>query len=264
MSNYATFLAIVLASSSSSILRAEDDALINKDLAFRKTIFDQPAPRKMQAMIDDGDVTTTFVGDMGDTLGKTHYFLDFDWTFDYKYSISQRDDRNILKLSVLKLKHKIKRRHVVRMPLAYYDPGVWRTQLMRHEFDHVAVSIDQRPILMLKHLCKQMSTIEHVLESPGKPSKELCLGLVNNALRRRQNAVIDLVRANYVLLDKVSMHGMIPVPNRGKFFVRLYTKQNLQEQRFPFADEVADLLETPEYRSVKVRNLATDPTVPVR
>ena len=70
---------------------------------------------------------------------------------------------------------------------------------------------------------------------------------------------LELARANYVLLDKVSDHGQIPIPQREQFFAQLFTRANLQRNRFPFLDQVSKLLESEAYRAVKPKNLTADP-----
>ena len=254
---------LLLGASSPVAHCAEAADLINEALAFRTVIKDQTAPAGIASLIKLGDVTTTFVDDLA-ARGVTHFLIDFDWTFDYRYKILERHGGRQLKLTAENIKPKITLRHVVRMPRSYYRSSVWESQLMRHEFDHVAASADPRPLLLLRHLLRSISVIDHALQATGKPSSELCSKLINAELNRREQAVSALIRANYELLDKVSKHGTLRVPNRNAFFARLYTKPNLEEMRFPFVKEVVHLLETDVYRLAKLPHLAADPTEPAR
>ena len=83
--------------------------------------------------------------------------------------------------------------------------------------------------------------------------------LVNKEVTRRKDAVIEVARANYVLLDKVSDHGQIPIPDRQRFFAQLFMTANLRQHRFPYLSQVSKLLASDAYRAVKPKHLKADP-----
>lgn len=262
----ARMLAITIAASSFGIVErahsADASALINRDLVFRTEILDQRAPDAVQRLITNKDAVITFVGDLAKEHGKTHFFMNVDWKFDYKYRTRTQANSVEVTLEASNIRVECKTRHIVRMPLAYHRVDVWQTQLLLHELDHVAVSGDDRVQMLLEALCSNLPPITTKLMSGTKPSDKFCVAAISQEINRRRNAVIELARANYVLLDKLTEHGQRPVPNRLRFFAGLYTERNLEQNRFPFAKEVATLLESEEYRAVKPPNLATDPTAP--
>jgi len=238
---------------------ADAEALINRRLAYRETILGQRAPQAVERLVKDEHTVVTFVADLPPDHAKTHFFIDVDWKFDYKYKALEEGDARELELTVSNVRLQIAERHVVRLPLAFHRADVWETQLLLHEFDHVAVSGDQRIRLLLAEVCGKLPTIAVQLVDDKKPDDAFLGKLVNKEINRRKDAVVNLARANYVLLDKVSEHGKVPVPQRERFFTQLFTRANLRQHRFPYLEQVSKLLESEAYRAVKPKHLKADP-----
>ena len=235
------------------------DSLINLELAFRDTILDTPAPQHYQALIRDGETTITFVGDLPGTVGKTDFFLDLDWSYDYRYTAEIIDGNTSVAVNAMNIQLKPRLRHVIRLPVAFHHAGVWATPLLAHEFDHVAVSLDPRPRALLVHLCRNLPTYRFTINGQTKPSDEPMREGINREIRRRQSAVLDLLRANYVALDKVSKHGRQAIEQRDEFFETLYTRQNLEAAGFPFLRQADSLLASQSYQRLGPRHLASPP-----
>jgi len=236
------------------------DSLINLELAFRDSILDKPAPTCYQSLIRDGETTITFVRDWPDSVGKTDFFLNLDWSYDYRYAT--RITAGVTDVSVTPLNVKLtpRLRHVIRMPVAWHHAEVWESRLLGHEFDHVAVSLDPRARALLLHLCSELPVYRFSMAGQEKPSDEQMREGINREIQRRQSAILELVRANYVALDKVSQSGRAAMQDRKVFFESLYTQLNLEAAKFPFRQEVAALLESEQYQRLRPCHVATDPT----
>jgi hypothetical protein len=235
------------------------DALVDGRLVYRETILGRRAPKGVERLVKDEQTVVTFVADLPEGKGKTNFFIDVDWKYNYNYKILQQGDARQLELTVIDLRLQFSERHVVQMPLAYHRADVWETQLLLHEFDHVALSGDQRIKLLLDEVCGNLPTITVKLAGDEKPDDAFLGERVNDEITRREKAVLNLVRANYLLLDKVSDHGRVPIPNREQFFAQLFTRANLQQHRFPYLEQVSKLLDSEAYRAVKLKHLKTDP-----
>lgn len=241
------------------------DSLINLELAFRDTILEIPAPSQYQSLIRDGETTITFIREWPSSIGKTDFYLDLEWSFDYRYTA--RTTAGITEVSVtpLNIKLKPRLRHVIRLPIAWHHTEVWDSRLLGHEFDHVTVSLDPRARAMLVHLCGELPAHRFSMAGQEKPSTAQLQAGINREIDRRQFAVLDLIRANYVALDKVSRNGATAMQDRKDFFESLYTQSNLEATEFPFQKEVASLLESEAYRQLRPRYVPADPTtLPVR
>lgn len=243
----------------------EFESRINLELAFRDAILDKPAPSRLLPLIREGEVTITFVRDLPATIGKTDFFLKMDWSYDYQYQTQVENGVTNVSVTPSNIKPIPHLRHVIRMPVDFYRPEVWESRLLGHEFDHVAVSLDPRPRALLRHLCCHIPVYRFSLEGDAKPTDEQIRAGINGEIKRRQSAILDLIRANYATLDQVSLHGQSVMRDRKKYFDSLYTKLNLDAVEFAYQDEVEALLESEAYKSLRPCHVTEDPaTRPAR
>lgn len=222
-------------------------------------------PKELRSLIDDGKVEVVYESDpefVKAARGWADFNVQLRYTFKYVPSKSQKDGRWHVKLEIAKLKPTIELTHLIRLPVTFKSPDVWSGPILRHEFDHIAISLDPRAMLLLKHLLNHLKTIERTLEPKESPTNGLLTKLIDDEILKRREAVIELMRQNNIELDKIGAHGAQAVPDRAAFFAKLYTKENLAERKFPFIDEILDLLETPEYQQAELRFLPRDPAEP--
>jgi hypothetical protein len=251
-------LAFLLPSDCTS--RADDlEAQINLELAFRDSILNRPAPQHYQALIRDGETTITFVQDLPANVGKTEFVLNLDWSYEFRYDVETADGVTQVSVTPMNIKLTPRLRHLIRMPVAFYHAEVWKTPLLGHEFDHVAVSLDPRARALLVHLCSNLPVYRFSQEGEDKPSNEQMREGIDRELQRRQEAILNLLRANYIALDKASTNGREAMPGRSDFFESLYTRENLEAAAFPFLEEVASILESDSYKRLHSRHVPADP-----
>lgn len=223
---------------------------------------DDSAPQELKQLIADGKVKVVYDSDP-DFVKARRGWADFhvllDHSFKYGLMKSRKNDRWQVKIHVTKVELKIELTHLIRLPVTFKSPDVWKGQILRHEFDHVAVSLDPRPMLLLRYLLKHLPVIERTLEPQEEPSNERIGQLINEEIERRRQAVIDLMKQNNMLLDMAGAHGIRRVPDRAAFFAKLYSKAHLADQKFPFVDQVLKLLDSKEYQNAELRFLPRDP-----
>ena len=221
------------------------------------------APKELRPLIQDGTITLVFNSDpefVKANIGKAHFYLRMTQKFGYGFSKSKKNEQWQVKVTPKNVEATVRVEHVVRLPVKYKAETVWKGRLLRHEFDHVAISLDPRPALLLEHLCRNLPPLDRTLAAGEEPSDAVYKRIINEEIDRRRDAVNELIQANYVLLDQVSKHGSIPIPKRAEFFGKLFTKENLAEQKFPYVADVLALLDSPAYQRAELRFLARDPT----
>ncbi len=229
----------------------------------REPVPDDDAPQELKRLISDGKVKVVYDSDsefVKAARGWADFQVRLDHTFKYGLVKSRKNERWHVRLTVTKLEPKIELTHLIRLPASFKSPAVWQGSILRHEFDHVAVSLDPRALLLLRHLLKHLPVIERTLEPQEEPSNERLKQIITEVIDRRYQAVLELMRQNNLLLEKVGTHGTQPIPHRAAFFAKLYTKENLAEQKFPFVDQALKLLETKEYQNAELRFVPRDPT----
>ena len=227
----------------------------------------QPIPRdgipeELQRLIDRGKVEVVYDSDpefVRASRGWADFHVQIKSSFKYDLTKTRKNGRWNVKLNITKLEPKIELTHLIRLPSTFKSPDVWSSRILRHEFDHIAISLDPRAMLLLRHLLEHLPVIERTLEPKETPSNDVLNRLVDEEVVKRRQAVVELMRQNNQQLDKIGAHGAQAVPNRAAFFAKLYTKENLAETKFPFIEQVLDLLETAEYQQAELPFLARDP-----
>ncbi len=228
----------------------------------REPIPSEDAPKELQRLIKDGKVEVVYDSDpefVRESRGWADFHVQIKSSFKYDLTKTRKNGRWTVTLDNITLKPTIELTHLIRLPSTFKSPDVWTSRTLRHEFDHVAVSLDPRAMLLLRHLLVHLPDIERTLEPKEMPTNDVLNRLVDEEVVKRRRAVVELMRQNNQQLDKIGAHGAELVPNRATFFSQLYTKENLAETKFPFIEQVLDLLETAEYQRAESPFLARDP-----
>lgn len=221
-------------------------------------------PPQMEALVTAGQVTIEYVTDpefVEQDRGNCAFQLEFARTFKYHFQTIRRSRKSLVKITMTSIDPTVTVSHAIRMPAPYARPKPWENRLLRHEFDHVAVGCDPRAKLLLKHLVRQLPPIEHPLQVGETADAVLCEKLINLELDRREDAVTEVIRQSNRLLDELSRHGEINIPERAEFFAELYTKEHLASLEFPFVAEALKVFETNAYIAAERFHLEQDPTI---
>jgi hypothetical protein len=182
--------------------------------------------------------------------GLTSFVLSYNrvkWSYDYRFE--ERSGERWLVVNVtIKPEFNVEVKHEMRLPRPSSENDRGFNSVRRHEFDHVAISADERPRLLLRHLFEHIGKIEKQIDPSTKVTAQLIDTQIEEQLKVRHKAIVEVIKANYVLLDKASAHGTMPLPDRAAFFKALYEKKRLAELKFEYLDEVSDLLKSLKYR----------------
>lgn len=142
--------------------------------------------------------------------------------------------------------------HTLSLPRNLNNPRRWENRLVKHEFDHVAISADPRARMLAEHLLHRAVQIKVAVDADAEIDDKLVRALIDKEFAARTDAVIELIHSNYALLDKVSRHGTRAIPNRKVFFESLYTKPTLDAAAFPYTGDVLVLLKSKKYRQAEL------------
>jgi len=222
----------------------------------RIPLFAGKPPADLAPLIKAGNVTIAFhdpkqAQDIG-AGGRARFHFKTHEKYRYSYKWNRRDGKLLLDVTPAVTDVDMELTHTIKIPIHYNRRGMWNRRLVRHEFDHVAISTDPRAYLLLKHLFLQMGTIHGEFDDTDQDKEELVCKLLKDEIDRRRDAVRKLIGDNYKLLDDVSAHGKRRIGHRIDFFKRLYTKENLHEMKFPYLPEVLDVLESEEYAKARL------------
>ncbi len=229
----------------------------------------QPIPREgisaeMKTLAEQGKVEIVYDSEpefVKAARGWADFHVQLHYSFKYDLTKTRKNGRWQVKVVINEIRPTIELTHIIRLPNTFKFRDIWNSRVMRHEFDHVAVSLDPRPMLLFKHLIEHLPAIETTLEPKDSPTSAVVNKLVDAEIVKRRQAIVELMRQNNLRLDNIGAHGAQVVPNRAAFFTQLYTKDNLAEMKFPFIEQVLKLLDSPEYQRAEsnLKFLPRDP-----
>ena len=218
-------------------------------------------PPHFKQLIAQGNVEFEFYDSRAERRrypGQALFLLYVDHRYRFRYDATEQDGSLHLKIRPGMRKVDCRISHKIRLPERFDSDDRWGHWLVAHEFDHVAISTDPRPVMLVEHLLKKLRPIRRMVE----PSETLDASetvdvqyvgrIIEEEIVKRRIAVERLIQANYDLLDELTRHGVRPIPDREAFFKSLYTKANLQKMQFPYTAEVSNLLSDRTYQNAEL------------
>ena len=208
------------------------------------------APPYFKRLIEAGSVEFEFYDaekTRREHLGHTQFNLNVRHRSSFQFGWTVR--RGVRHLTIRATISDISPRltHTITLPKWLDSDRRWNDRLVKHEFDHVAISCDPRVLMLVKHLYDGVDTINQTVPQETRIDKRFAGKLISEQLTSRLTAVIEALKANQNLLDEISRHGVRPIGDRKKFFGSLNTEPNLKEIGFPYLDEVRDMLRSKAY-----------------
>ena len=207
-------------------------------------------PPYFKQLIETGNVEFEFY-DPSKTrrehLGHTEFNVHVRHRSSFQYSWTvRRGVRHVsIRVAVSDISHDIT--HTITLPERLDSDRRWNDRLVRHEFDHVAITCDPRVLILIAHLYDGVDRIDREVPAGAKIDNRFVENLINEQITLRLHAVIEAVRANQELLDRVTRHGTRPIADRKKFFGSLYTEPNLKEIGFSYLGDSRDILKSKAY-----------------
>jgi hypothetical protein len=222
-------------------------------LAVDPAVADPPA--YFSHLIDAGKVTFDFYDPIRQPRihrGYTtfHYDVSYRSSFQYQW-VDQAGGRRVsIQPKIGQVKCTIV--NEVQLPDTLNHDGRWTNSLVKHEFDHVAITVDPRVRMLIEHLCAGTPKIVRIVPKDTVIGDEFVERLIRELVAPRYQAVLKLLIANENDLDVQTRHGRWDLPDRREYFGSLFMESNLKQQRFPFLDEVRPLLGKKSYREAEL------------
>ena len=212
-------------------------------------------PPYFKRLIEAGNVEIEFYDPVKDPhthLGHTEFKLHVSHRSSFQFGWTL--GRDVRELTIRATIRGVSPRltHTITVPDWLDSDRRWDDRLMKHEFDHVAISCDPRVTMLVEHLYDGVDTIEQTVKPDTRIDNRFVEKLMNERLNSRLKAVVEAVMANQHLLDDVTRHGLRKIADRKNFFDSLYTEPNLKMNGFPYLGEVRDLLKSKTYREAKL------------
>jgi hypothetical protein len=88
----------------------------------------------------------------------------------------------------------------------------WQQKLVLHELDHVKISSDARLARRFEQLLQDQNVIETAMAAGTRADSRLVNRLIDQHVKRVFDEVLALVAIRYRELDRVTDHGLRPLP----------------------------------------------------
>jgi hypothetical protein len=118
----------------------------------------------------------------------------------------------------------------------------WQSKLLRHEFDHVAISTDPRLTKLMKQMLQRRRKITSIWEQFETPSEADVRQRVQKEFDDDVQSIQSLIQRQYDELDGQSNEGSAEIANRKKFFIDLYSPDGLERCGFPLSTDTRSFI----------------------
>lgn len=196
------------------------------------------APGEFVRMIDRGNVNIVVDDDRVHKAAKsalTVFQFSVDYDFRFRHQLLGYDrDTNAWQAKIVAWmdQPKIKLEHMVCVQSNFTPALPWESKLLRHEFDHVAISTDPRFVKIIKRTLQQRRQWNEKWEQSSAPTEKDVRDRILAAIQAEVQLLEKLVQCQYDLLDQESAQGLSAISSRKEFFCELYSVQGLERCKF--------------------------------
>ena len=200
------------------------------------------APGEFVRLIDLGNVSILVDDDRVRKAGKTaltvfQFSIDYDFKFRHQllgYDIETQAWQ--AKIVAWMEQPKVKLDHRVFFQSTFSPTSPWESKLLRHEFDHVAISTDPRMLKIIKRSLQQRRQWVAKWQQSISPTELEIRKNIMETFTAEVRSLEQLVQSQYDYLDKESNQGLSAINGRTDFFKGLYTIEGLDRCKFELDD----------------------------
>ena len=212
------------------------------------------APGEFVRLIDRGNVKIVVDDDLVKKASKsalTVFKFVVDYDFKYRHQTLGYDRETNTwhsKIVAWMDQPKVKIEHKICLKSDFQPTSPWESKLLRHEFDHVAISSDPRMLRIMKWAMQQRREWTGKWEQTNSPSEQDIRIAILEKITVEVNALEKLVQTQYVILDQESSQGMTEIEARASFFQGLYSIEGIEKCKYSL---------TPSMREFVKRKIST-------
>ena len=193
------------------------------------------APGEFVRLIDRGNIQIVVDDDRVLKEGKTaltvfQFVIDYD--FKFRHQVLGFDNQSqVWQANIVAWmdQPKVKLDHKIYLQSTFSPSSPWESKLLRHEFDHVAISTDPRLLKIIKRALQQRRQWAAKWEQASAPSEKDIRKSILESFKSDVTSLEQLVQSQYDVLDQVSFQGLSAIRMRTDFFKRLYTVEGLDQ-----------------------------------
>lgn len=212
-------------------------------------------PEYLARMIDEGNVTFKFYDPAKESRthrGYTTFRLEVNFRSTYQYRWVDLADRRRILIEPTIDQFTYRLTNEIQLPQELNHDRRWTDPLVKHEFDHVAMTLDPRMRMLIEQVCRDTPNFVRELPPGTQAKASLVDRMIHEVVEPRYQSVLGLLIANENDLDRATHHGRRDLPDRREYFGSLFTEPNLRQHGFPYLNEVKQLLRNKSYREARL------------
>ncbi len=200
------------------------------------------APGEFVRLIDLGNVNIFVDDDRVRKASKTAltvFQFSIDYDFKFRHQLLGYDHESQAwqaKIVAWMEQPKVKLDHKVFFQSTFAPALPWESKLLRHEFDHVAISTDPRMLKIIKRSLQQRRQWVAKWQQIIAPTELEIRKNIMETFTAEVRALEQLVQSQYDYLDRESNQGLSAINSRTDFFKGLYTIEGLARCNYELTD----------------------------
>jgi hypothetical protein len=213
-------------------------------------------PPALSRLVDAGNVEMIEDQPAVQAAGRTALTVfSFSFAYHMRYRMHElekgKDGESQVRIMVSFFDVEVSPSHRILLSTDFRPTRPWDSALLRHEFDHVAISSDPRLLSILHSLDGRRSTLLVSAPKIGRPNDAWAKTQIEESSKTFQHAVENLVNTYYVRLDDISAHGIRAIDDRKKFFMQIYSIDDLESLDFEYLEDVREQVEQVDSEAIK-------------
>lgn len=196
------------------------------------------APGEFVRLIDQGNVKIAVDDDRVRKAGKsalTLFQFVVDYDFKFRHQLLGYDEESMTwqaKMVAWMDQPKVRLEHTICVQSSFNPASPWETKLLRHEFDHVAISTDPRLTKIIRRTLQQRREWVAKFQQTSAPNELDLRKNIRDTVVAEVELLEQLIQSQYDLLDKESSQGLSEIEKRDAFFRGLYTVDGLERSKY--------------------------------
>lgn len=143
-------------------------------------------------------------------IAETHYRIGYKYSSQSNWRVTGGGRKLIVNVRYSQLQWRPT--HTVWFRNRPADQGFWSNRLVLHELDHVRISNDPRFARRFEQRLREQPVLEREIRSGQVVSRRFVDSLVDRHVETIFQEVADLIAIRYRELDRLTGHGMRPIP----------------------------------------------------
>lgn len=172
---------------------------------------------------------------------ETNFEVHLDYRSRARWRIRWQNEQRHLIVSIRFSNVEVEPTHNIWFKNPIHADKFWDSALVRHEFDHVKLSLLVANQKRFADDLRDHATIDMVIDGDADVNKAMVMPMVDKLVQERFAELLDLIEIRYQELDRQTRHGTRPLDEESELFPLLRDALDVPQDESPLGgDETKD------------------------